>query len=100
MSRATLALFSTVTMARPFFTVTRAAGASMRHAADVALSSTRLYAAVAGRIGARAGARYNLRVKYERRPNERAASAYFLFGPYRAGPTGQRARRQFPDCIR
>ena len=77
-----------VITAQPFFTVTRAAGAKTRHAVGVALSSTRPYAAVAGRIGARAGARYNLRVKYERRPNERAASAYFLFGPYRAGPTG------------
>lgn len=88
MSRATLALFSTVKTGLARFTVTRAAGVLTRRAADAAPSSTRLYAAVAGRIWARAGARYNLRVKYERRFNERAASAYFLFGPYRAGPTG------------
>jgi hypothetical protein len=88
MNPATLASFSTVKTAPARSTVTRAAGAKTRRAAAVALSSTRPYAAVAGRIGARAGARYNLKVNYERRPNERAASAYFLFGSNRAGSTG------------
>jgi hypothetical protein len=60
MSREILASFSTATTGQKLFTETRAAGVLTRRAVAVALSSTRLYAAVAGRIGARAGARYNL----------------------------------------
>ena len=45
-SRATLALFSTVKTGLARFTETRAAGVLTHRAAGVALSSTRLYAAL------------------------------------------------------
>ena len=46
MSRETLALFSTVKTGLARFTETRAAGVLTRRAVGVALSSTRLYAAL------------------------------------------------------
>ncbi len=51
MSRATLALFSTVKTGLARFTVTRAAGVLTRRAVGVAQSSARLYAALVAVYG-------------------------------------------------